>query len=68
MKPKKLSKMIEIAENLSKGFTFVRVDLYYSNDSIYFGELTFTPAAGLDTSFTIAGDKMLSSEININKR
>lgn len=68
MKPKKLSEMIEIAENLSKGFTFVRVDLYYSNDSIYFGELTFTPAAGLDTSFTLAGDKMLSSEININKR
>lgn len=67
-KPKKLSQMIEIAEALSKEFSFVRVDLYYSNNRIYFGELTFTPSAGLDTSFTVSGDKMLSSKININKR
>lgn len=45
-KPKKLKEMIKIAEQLSKEFVFVRVDLYEINGKIYFGELTFTPAAG----------------------
>ena len=46
-KPKNLSKMIDIASKLSKGFPFVRVDLYNINGKIYFSELTFTPAAGI---------------------
>lgn len=29
-------------------FPFVRVDLYLSDNEVYFGELTFTPAAGID--------------------
>lgn len=45
-KPKNLSQMISIAEKLSKDFVHVRVDLYYENDKIYFGELTFTTGAG----------------------
>ncbi len=45
-KPINLEEMIKIAENLSKEFIFVRVDLYNSNGKIYFGELTFSPAAG----------------------
>ncbi|MGD6730441.1 MAG: ATP-grasp fold amidoligase family protein [Pleomorphochaeta sp.] len=46
-KPKSLSCMLEIAENLSKPFPFVRVDLYEINDRPIFGELTFTPAGCL---------------------
>lgn len=46
-KPKNLSKMIKIAERLSKEFPFVRVDLYEIKNKIYFGEFTFAPAAGL---------------------
>lgn len=46
-KPKELSQMVEIASILSKGFPFVRVDLYDINGKIYFGELTFTPAGGI---------------------
>ena len=46
-KPSKLSKMLEIAKILSKGFKFVRVDLYSQEDKIYFGELTFTPGNGI---------------------
>ena len=38
--------MVKIAEDLSKEFEFVRVDLYNANGKIYFGELTFSPAAG----------------------
>lgn len=39
-------KMIEIAETLAAGIPFVRVDLYYINDRIYFGEITFFPHSG----------------------
>ena len=38
--------MKSIAESLSAGFPFVRVDLYSVNGHIYFGELTFYPASG----------------------
>lgn len=42
-KPQTFEKMKEIAQKLSKGFKFVRVDLYEVNGKIKFGELTFTP-------------------------
>ena len=50
-KPGKMDKAFEVAESLAKEFPFVRVDLYIVKDKIYFGELTFTPAAGMDTDF-----------------
>lgn len=43
-KPEKLDEMISMARKLSKDFPYVRVDLYYINGNIYFGELTFTPS------------------------
>ena len=46
-KPNNLNEMIEIAENLSKEFKFVRVDLYSIKKKVFFSELTFTPACGL---------------------
>lgn len=45
--PPNLNKMIELAEKLSTGIHFLRVDLYNVNGRIYFGELTFYPAGGL---------------------
>ena len=45
-KPKDFEQMKEIARMLSKGFPFVRVDLYSVKEGIYFGELTFYPASG----------------------
>lgn len=45
-KPKRLDEMIEMAEKLSEGFPTVRVDFYYFDEKIYFGELTFYHAAG----------------------
>ncbi len=41
------SRMVEIARELSRGIDFVRVDLYGVGNSVYFGEMTFTPGAGL---------------------
>jgi hypothetical protein len=46
-RPRNLRKMIEIAASLSAGFDFVRVDLFHTSERIIFGELTFTPLAGL---------------------
>ena len=45
-KPKNYDAMISFAEDLSKGFPQVRVDLYNIDGQIYFGELTFTSAGG----------------------
>lgn len=45
-KPGCLEQMVSIAETLGQGFGFVRVDLYEVEGRIYFGEMTFTPAAG----------------------
>lgn len=49
-KPMNFEKMIEYAEKLSEDFKFVRVDLYNINGNIYFGELTFTPRGGINTT------------------
>lgn len=46
-KPNRYDEMIEIAKKLSKGIPFLRVDLYEINGQIYFGELTFSPCAGM---------------------
>lgn len=46
-RPNKLEEMIQIARILSKGFSYVRVDLYNLGAKVYFGEMTFTPASGV---------------------
>ena len=45
-KPDALDSMLDIARRLSKPFPQVRVDLYYENGQIYFGELTFYHFSG----------------------
>ena len=45
-KPEQFEKMVELAETLSKGIPCVRVDFYYVNKQIYFGEFTFYHNAG----------------------
>lgn len=37
----------KLSEKLSQNWKYVRVDLYYSNDQPWFGELTFWPGAGV---------------------
>jgi hypothetical protein len=46
-KPENWSEMIAAAEALSRGFKFVRVDLYLSRSRILVGEMTFWPSAGI---------------------
>ena len=45
-KPSKYDEMLFIAEKLSQGFPFLRVDLYQINGNVYFSELTLIPCAG----------------------
>ena len=47
-KPINFLKMIEIAELLSKGIPFLRVDFYEINDQLFIGELTLYPASGFE--------------------
>lgn len=47
-RPENLEEMLEVATKLAQPFPYVRVDLYNIDGRVYFGELTFTPNAGLD--------------------
>lgn len=44
--PDKIEDMIRLAEKIASNEPFVRIDLYYCNKRIYFGEITFFPASG----------------------
>lgn len=46
LKPKNLDKMIEFSKILSKDIPFVRIDLYETENGVYFGEITFFPVGG----------------------
>jgi hypothetical protein len=48
-RPKHLNQMIKVAKALSANFDFVSVDLYDTDEGVYFGEFTFSPGAGSTT-------------------
>lgn len=64
--PVNLNNMITIAEKLSDGFKFLRVDLYNVKGKIYFGELTFYPAAGMGAFIPEEWDEKLGRMLNID--
>lgn len=45
-KPVNLETQVNVARQLSKGFPFVRIDLYEVKGRVYFGEITFYPMSG----------------------
>ncbi len=65
-KPEHLEKMFFYADKLSQPFPFVRVDLYETGSNIYFGEMTFTPSAALDTERTPSADKLFCSLLDLS--
>ena len=65
-KPVHYEEMIRLAEALSKGIPFVRVDFYDVEDKIYFGELTFFPGSGFEEFTPEIWDERLGSLINIS--
>ena len=65
-RPGKLNEMIEIARILSEDFKFVRIDLYFYKNQIYFGEITFHPEAGFTIFMPHKYDKELGSNLKFN--
>ena len=66
-KPSQFEKMKEIASKLSHDFAHIRVDLYYSNNKIYFGELTFYDSSGFDNLSSDSVDLEWGSWIKLPK-
>lgn len=64
--PSNISEMVNLAEILSAGIPFLRVDLYNLNGRIYFGELTFYPASGLSRWTDEKWDKEIGEMLDLN--
>ena len=64
-RPKRLSEMLEIAEKLSSGFHFLRVDLYEINGEIFFSEFTFFSDAGFAPFEPEEWNRILGSWIHL---
>lgn len=64
-KPINYEKMLELAEKLSAGIPFVRVDFYESSGKIYFGELTFYPGGGFEAFSPEEWDYILGDWIKL---
>ena len=64
-KPKGFEIMKNLAEKLSKGIPFVRVDFFEVDDKVYFGEFTFYDWAGLKPFADEKWDRKLGEWINL---
>ena len=67
-KPVKYEMMYKLAQKLSKGFRFIRVDFYYTKGDIYFGELTFYPTSGFGNFYPEEWHHRIGEMINIFDR
>lgn len=63
--PEGWDKMIDYAGKLSAPFPFVRADFYLEKGQVIFGELTFTPAAGLDNEKLPTTDILIGKQIKL---
>lgn len=66
-KPLNLDKMFMIAQKLSLGIPYSRVDLYNIDGKIYFGEITLYPASGFDNNLLKETDNLFGEYINLKK-
>ena len=64
-KPVSYEKMVELAEILSKGIPFVRVDFYQIDEKPLLGELTFYPGNGMEEFTPDKWDYCLGSWLNL---
>ena len=63
--PRCYDKMIHMARTLSKPFKMVRVDFYVIHDTLYLGELTFTPYSGYHRFKSSTADNELGELLSI---
>ncbi len=65
--PVNINDMISLAEKLSEGFPFLRVDFYNVKNRIFFGELTFYPASGFGRFVPPEWDEKIGSWLRLPK-
>jgi len=63
--PSSIGEMDRIARKLAKDFTFVRADFYDIDGNVVFGELTFTPQAGMDSNILEEGERTMGDWITL---
>lgn len=66
-KPKNMDRMFALAETLSQGIPFVRLDMYNCDGQIYFGEYTLYPSGGFDPNRLPESDLYFGSLITMEK-
>jgi hypothetical protein len=64
-RPDKLNELLDVCRKLSAGFSYVRVDLYYVDNHIYFGELTFTPGDGMSRFDPVESDYFFGEPLDV---
>ena len=65
-RPRRYEEMVSLAEELSRGIPFVRVDFYESGGRLLFGEMTFYPGAGFEEFDPLEWDERLGSWIDLS--
>lgn len=65
--PARLDEMISLAEQLSKGLMFSRIDLYWYNEHVYFGEITLFPGGGSEPFDSYNSDLEFGRELVLDK-
>lgn len=66
-KPAEFETMKRIARILSAGKCYARIDLYTVKDRVYFGEITFFPAAGFGSFAPPEWNRILGDMIDLTK-
>lgn len=64
-KPDCFDEMCRLAEILSEGIPFLRVDFNYWDNKLYFGELTFFHSAGLESFMPEKWDEIIGLWVNL---
>jgi hypothetical protein len=64
-KPSNFDEMAHISRQLSKGFIFLRVDLYNIENQVYFGELTFFHKGGMKRNYVEYLNKRMGDLIKL---
>jgi hypothetical protein len=66
-RPERLDELLDVSRRLSAGFSYVRVDLYYIDNRIYFGELTFTPGDGMSRFDPVESDYFFGEPLDVRE-
>jgi hypothetical protein len=66
-KPEKFDEMLDVCRQLAHGFSYVRVDLYYCDNRIFFGELTFTPGNGMSPFDPVESDYFFGEPLDLKQ-